>query len=207
MGFKFLAICDHSKSVHYAGGLSEERLLKKNEEIDKLNRSIKGIIILKGVEVDILSNGKLDYPDKILKSQDIVIAAIHQGFRKNVTERFLAAMDNPHVHIIAHPTGRLIFKRKGYDVNLDKVFSKAKEKDIIMEINSYFDRLDLNDVNARRAKSFGLKFAIGTDAHNAEMLKYWRLGVGVARRAWLSKDDVINCYSIKRLKKQLERKG
>jgi DNA polymerase (family 10) len=207
MGFKFVAVCDHSKSVHYAGGLSEERLLKKNEEIDTLNRTLKGILILKGAEVDIMAQGNLDYPDKILKELDIVIAAIHQGFKKHVTERFLDAMDNPYVHIIAHPTGRLIFKRKGYEVDLDKVFEKAKEKNKFMEINAYYDRLDLNDVNVRRARSFGLKFAIGTDAHNGDMLRYWRLGIGIARRAWLSKEEVLNCYSPRKLVKLLERKG
>ncbi len=205
-GFQYVAICDHSKSVHYAGGLSEERLLKKNEEIERLNKKLKGITILKGAEVDILSNGKLDYPDTILKRLDIVIAAIHQGFAKNVTERFLDAMDNPFVHILAHPTGRLIFKRKGYDVNLDKVFQKAKEKNTVMEINSYFERIDLNDVNVKKAHAFGLKFSIGTDAHNDEMLKYWRLGIGVARRAWLGKKDIINCYSLTKLLEFLERK-
>jgi DNA polymerase (family 10) len=206
MGFEYVAICDHSKSVHYAGGLSEEQLLKKNEAIDTLNKRLKGITILKGAEVDILSNGTLDYPDEILKTLDIVIAAIHQGFTKNVTERFLDAMDNPYVHIIAHPTGRLIFKRKGYDVDLEKVFGKAKEKNTIMEINAYFERIDLNDVNVRKAKSYGLKFSIGTDAHNGEMLRYWRLGMGVARRAWLAGNDIINCYSLKKLIEFLERK-
>jgi DNA polymerase (family 10) len=206
MGYRYIAICDHSKSVHYAGGLSEEHLLKKNEEIDALNKKLKGIKILKGAEVDILSSGKLDYPDRILETLDIVIAAIHQGFTKNVTERFVDAMDNPHVHVIAHPTGRLIFKRKGYNVNLDRVFEKAKETNTIMEINAYFERIDLNDVNVRKARSRGLKFAIGTDAHNSEMLEYWRLGIGVARRAWLTREDVINCYSCKKLMKLMERK-
>lgn len=205
-GYSYIAVCDHSKSVHYAGGLSEEQLLKKNEEIDGLNKTLKSITMLKGAEVDILANGKLDYPDRILKTLDIVIAAIHQGFTRHVTERFLDAMENPYVHIIAHPTGRLIFKRKGYEVDLEKVFEKAKEKHTIMEINAYFERIDLNDVNARRAKSYGLKFSIGTDAHNEEMLGYWRLGMGVARRAWLSRDDVINCYSLKKLIGLLERK-
>lgn len=203
MGFKYIAICDHSKSVTYAGGLTEDMLLKKNEEIDTINEEIKGISVLKGAEVDILSNGELDYKDSILETLDIVIAAIHQGFRKNVTERFLQAMENPFVNILAHPTGRLISKRKGYDVNLEKVFEKAKDEGIILEINSYFDRLDLDDTNVRRAKSFNLLFSIGTDAHNVGMLKYWRLGVGIARRAWLTKENVINCYPLPKLKKLL----
>jgi DNA polymerase (family 10) len=206
MGFKYFAVCDHSKSAKYAGGLSEDKLLKKNEEIDRLNKKIKGITILKGAEVDILRTGKLDYSNDILSTLDIVIAAIHQGFKKNVTERILDAMENPLVNIIAHPTGRLISKREGYDVNLDKIIEKAKEKQVALEINSYFDRLDLNDVNVKRGKSYGIKFSIGTDAHNSDMLNYWRLGMGIARRAWLTKDDLINCYPLPRVKKFLAKK-
>jgi DNA polymerase (family 10) len=205
MGFKYIAICDHSKSVTYARGLSDDLLLRKNDEIDRVNEKVKGITVLKGAEVDILSNGKLDYKNSILETLDITIAAIHQGFRKNVTERFLSAMENPFVNILAHPTGRLISKRKGYDFDLERVFEKAKEMGIILEINSYFDRLDLNDINVRRAKLFGLRFSIGTDAHNTGMLKYWRLGVGIARRAWLTKEDVINCYSLCELRKILRK--
>lgn len=205
MGLKYIAICDHSKSVKYAGGLSENLLLRKNEEIDRVNQETRGITLLKGAEVDILGNGELDYRDDILETLDIVIAAIHQGFSKNVTERFLKAMENPFVSILAHPTGRLISKRKGYDVDLEKVFEKAKEKGIILEINAFFDRLDLNDINVLRAKSYGLRFSIGTDAHNIGMIKYWRLGLGIARRAWLTKKDVINCYPLNKLKKLLRK--
>ncbi len=200
MGFKYIAICDHSQSVTYAGGLSKDKLLKKNEEIDRLNKKLKNFTILKGTEVDILSNGRLDCPDSILKTLDIVIAAIHQGFRKNVTARFIDAMNNPLVNIIAHPTGRLINKRKGYDVDLDKVFERAQKTGTILEINAYYERLDLNDRHANKAKSMGIHFSIGTDAHNIGMLKYWKLGVGIARRAWLEKNDVINCYPLRKLK-------
>lgn len=205
MGFEYIAICDHSQSVTYAGGLSEDILAKKNEEIDRINEKIKGIFILKGAEVDILRNGKLDYPDSVLKTLDIVICAIHQGFRKNVTKRFLEAMENPFIHIIAHPTGRLLSGRKGYDVDLDKVFEKAQDRGIILEINSYFNRLDLNDTNVKRAKEYDIKFSIGTDAHNDGMLKYWRLGVGIARRAWITKEDIINCYTLRKLKNILRK--
>jgi len=205
MGFKYIAICDHSKSAKYARGLSTDALFKKNEEIDKLNKKFTDFKILKGAEVDILGNGHLDYDDDVLKTLDIVIGAIHQGFKKNVTERMLDAMDNPYLNIIAHPTGRLISKRKGYEINLQKVFEKSKKKGIILEINAYFDRLDLNDVNVKIAKSYGIKFSIGTDAHNLGMLKYWRLGVGIARRAWLSKSDLLNCYPTHQLIKILKK--
>jgi DNA polymerase (family 10) len=206
MRFQYVAICDHSQSAHYAGGLSEDDLLRKNDEIDRINEKVKGITVLKGAEVDILTTGKLDYPERILKTLDIVIAAIHQGFKKNVTERFLETMENPSVHIIAHPTGRLLSRREGYDVDLEKVFKKAQEKNVILEINAFYDRLDLNDKNVARAKEYSIKFSIGTDAHNEDMMKYWRLGIGVARRAWLDKNDVVNCYTLKKLKKFIERK-
>jgi len=200
MGFKYIAICDHSRSVTYAGGLSKDKLLEKNEEIDRLNKKLKNFTVLKGTEVDILSSGRLDYPDSILETLDIVIAAIHQGFRRNVTARLIDAMNNPLVNIIAHPTGRLINKRNGYDVDLDKVFEQAQKTGTILEINAYYERLDLNDRHANKAKSMGIHFSIGTDAHNIGMLKYWKLGVGIARRAWLEKNDVINCYPLRKLK-------
>ncbi len=206
MKHEYVAICDHSKSATYASGLSSDMLLKKNEKIDMVNNDINGITVLKGVEVDILSNGELDYNDNILKTVDIVIAAIHQGFKKNVTERMLSVMENPYVNIIAHPTGRLISKRKGYEVNLEKVFAKAKEKSVVMEINAYSDRMDLSDINVAKAKEYGLKFSIGTDAHNLGMMRYWHLGIGIARRAWLKKEDIINCYPLDDLQ-QFLRKG
>ncbi len=199
LGYEYIGIADHSMSVKYAGGLEIERIYKQMEEIDELNKKIKGIKILKGAEVDILKNGELDFPEDVLKKLDYVIAAIHQGFKKNVTERILSAMDNPYVKIIAHPTGRLLSGREGYDVDIEKVFMKAKEKNILLEINSYYDRLDLNEVNAKRAKEFGIKLIINTDAHNIKMMEDIKYGVFLARRAWLNKSDIINTNNYKNL--------
>jgi len=195
MGYEYIGICDHSKTSKIAGGLDEDELKRRNEEIDRLNEKIKGIKILKGAEVDILADGSLDYSDKVLEELDFVIGAIHQGFKKDVTERIKKAMDNPYVDIIAHPTGRLLTGREGYDVDIEEIIEYAAKKGVILEINCYPDRLDLNDVNILKAKTQGVIFALGTDAHNIGMLKYISFGIGIARRGWLTKNDVINTYS------------
>ena len=205
-GYRYIAISDHSKSVKYARGLEEERLLQKLEEIKAVQEKFPELTILAGTEVDILSDGTLDYPDEILAQLDIVIAAIHQGFKQQVTERMLAAMDNPYVFIVAHPTGRLISKREGYVIELDKVMKKAAETGTVLEINSYYDRLDLSDVNASRAQEMGIKLSINTDTHQLYQLDMIKLGVGVARRAWLQPEDVINTYSLEELLKLRDQK-
>ncbi len=151
------------------------------------------IKILKGAEVDILGDGSLDYPDEVLAELDFVIASVHQGFKKNVTERIMKAMENPYVDIIGHPTGRLISGREGYQLDIEAVINYASQTDTILEINAYYDRLDLNDINATKAKEKRVLLAIGTDAHNIRMMDYMKLGLGVARRAWLEKSSIINC--------------
>ncbi|MEO0094618.1 MAG: DNA polymerase/3'-5' exonuclease PolX [candidate division WOR-3 bacterium] len=201
MGYEYILITDHSRSAKYAHGLEIERLYKQWEEIDTLNKKFKNFRILKGIEVDILPNGKLDYPDKILKELDMVVASIHQGFSKNVTERICSAMENPYIDIIGHPTGRLISKREGYTVDIEKVIKKAAETKTILECNAYPDRLDLNDVNLKRCKDLGVKVSIGTDAHSVEELKWMKFGVATCRRGWLEKDDVVNTYPIEKLLK------
>lgn len=196
LGYEYILITDHSQAVRYANGLTAERLLTQLEEISNLNKKLKGIKILTGIEVDILANGKLDLPDEILERVDLVVAAIHTGFKQRVTERIISAMENPNVDIIAHPTGRLISTREGYEnLDLDKIFAKASQTETILEINAFPDRLDLNDINSRRAKEFGVKFVIGTDSHHLEMLNFNRFGIAVARRAWLTKKDILNTYS------------
>ncbi len=202
MGYKYIAICDHSQSARYAGGLAAERLLEQTKEIDRLNRQLKNFKILKGSEVDILFDGKLDFPDEVLKKLDFIIAAIHSGFKRNVTERILKAMDNPWVSIIAHPSGRLISGREGYDVDLEKVLQAAKEKGKALELNAYYDRLDLNEFYLKKAKENNVKIGIGTDTHYAKGLQMMRFGVGIARRAWLEKKDILNCLSYEKLKKR-----
>jgi len=204
MGYEYLAICDHSQSVHYANGLSPERLQQQIAEIDRLNQQLDDFQLLKATEVDILANGSLDFPDELLEKLDFVVAAIHTGFRKKVTERMIKAMHNPLVMAIAHPSGRLISKREGYEVDLDKIIIEAVQMGVFLELNSYYDRLDLNEFYLKKAKDAGVLISIGTDCHNWEGLKMMRFGVGVARRAWLEKADILNCLSLAEVKEKLK---
>jgi len=192
MGYSYVAICDHSQAAKYARGLAADRLAAEMEEIEALNRTLKGFRVLKGSEVDILSDGSLDFPDELLGRLDFVVAAVHSGFKKNVTERMLKALENPHVRTIAHPSGRLISGREGYDVDLDKVIDGAARLGKALELNSYYDRLDLDELHLKKAKEKGVKITMGTDTHFADGLAMMRFGLGIARRAWLGKGDVLN---------------
>ena len=198
LGYEYILLTDHSQSAKYAHGLEIERLHKQWKEIDKINQKSK-VRVLKGIEVDILRDGKLDYPDKMLKQLDLVVASIHQGFTKNVTERIYAAMDNQYVDMIGHPTGRLISSREGYILDLHKVMEKAVETGTWLELNAYWDRLDLSDVNLRAAKEMGIKISIGTDAHDLKGLLWMKFGVATARRGWLEPKNVVNTYPVKKL--------
>lgn len=198
-GFEYIGICDHSKASKIAGGMDENKLRQRNSEIDKVQEEVRGIKILKGIEVDILADGRLDYSDSILKNLDFVIAAIHQGFSKNAGQRMKKAMENPFVDIIAHPTGRLLSGRKGYDLDIEEIIDYASKNNVALEINSHFDRLDLNDVNILKGKPKGVKFIVSTDLHNIEMFGSLSLGVGMARRGWLEAKDVLNAYSWKEI--------
>jgi|YelNatPaOPRAMG01_1025707.scaffolds.fasta_scaffold12835_4 DNA polymerase (family 10) len=202
-GWEYIGVCDHSQSAKYAKGVDEKKLLEKIREIRELNRRrTSGPYLLAGAEVDILPDGSLDYPDEILKELDLVVAAIHSWKKEeDVTPRILKAMENPYVHIIAHPTGRLISTREGYRVDIDALIEKASQTGVALEINAYYDRLDLNDINTRKAKSKGVKLAIGTDAHNLGQLWMLELGVGVARRGWCEPQDVLNTLSYEELLK------
>ncbi|HOI44131.1 MAG TPA: DNA polymerase/3'-5' exonuclease PolX [Candidatus Aminicenantes bacterium] len=195
LGYSYIAVCDHSQSVKYAGGLSPERLKRQMREIDAINQDLGDFRILKGTEVDILHDGTLDFPDEILRDLDFVVAAVHSGFKTNVTERMLRAMENPLVRVIAHPSGRLISGREGYDVDLDRVLKQATETGTALELNAYYDRLDLNEFYLKKAREAGIKISLGTDTHSAGGLQMMRFGVGIARRAWLEKSDVINSLS------------
>ena len=202
MGYQYVAICDHSKSLKIVRGLAEDRLLRQMDEIDRINERLDGFRLLKGTEVDILPDGTLDLSDEVLSHLDIVIAAIHTGFkqpRERITKRILMAMQNPHVDIIAHPTGRLLGSREPYDVDLDRVMEMAVQTHTGLEINAYHERLDLNDIQCMRAKGKGVMISIGTDAHYPEQMWMMSLGAAVARRGWLEKDDVLNCLPAHRL--------
>ncbi len=205
-GYEYLAVCDHSQAAAYAHGLSPERIKKQWKEIDEVNRDSKGFKLLKGTEVDILTDGSIDFPDEILKELDFVVAAVHSGFRKSVTERMVKAMGNKYVTTIAHPSGRLISGREGYDVDLDKVLAAAKAKGKALELDAYYDRLDLNEYYLKKAKDLGIPITIGTDMHYAHGLDMMRFGVGIARRAWLAKNDILNTLSYPLLIKKIAKK-
>jgi DNA polymerase (family 10) len=202
LGYEYVAITDHSPSARIANGLSIERLYEKKEELDSVRKKVKGIRILIGSEVDILSDGSLDYPDSVLKDLDVVIAAVHSGFkmeRAKMTKRIVNAIENPFVHFVAHPTGRLIGERDPYDLDLEQVFKTAKEFGKAIEVNSHYLRLDLNDINIRKAIDMGIKLVISTDSHSAGQLTLMRLGVATARRGWAMKRNIINTMEFKEL--------
>lgn len=194
-GYEYIAITDHSSSLKVAGGLSVKELSSQIQEIQEINSRYDDIEILAGTEVNIDQNGNLDFPDKLLAELDVVIAAIHTGFKQDeqtITERVIKAIRHPLVHIFAHPTGRLLGEREPYAINLEKVIKVAGEKKVWLEINSQPERLDLVDYWAMEAKKQGVKVAINTDAHSKESLDFIKLGVITARRGWLEKDDVVN---------------
>jgi len=203
MGYQYLVVSDHSKSLHVANGLKDEELLEEIEEIDRLNKKFKGFTLLKATEVDIKADGSIDFPDELLEKLDIVVASVHSGFKQGkqkITDRIIAAIRNPYVNIIAHPTGRLISKREGYEVNLDKVIEACAETGTALEINCHYDRLDLNDIYSKRAKDAGAMIAISTDSHHVDQMWMIELGVGIARRGWLEARDVINTLPLDKLK-------
>ncbi len=207
-GYQYIAITDHSKNVTVVNGLDVKRLSKQIDEIEKIHDRIKGIRILKGIEVDILEDGSLDLPDDILKRLDIRICAVHSNFtlsREKQTERIIRAMDNPYFNILAHPTGRRISEREPYDIDLERIMDAARERGCFLEINSQPNRLDLRDVHCRMAKERGVMVAINTDTHRINDLDYIRFGVAQARRGWLAPGDVINTRKWIHLKKLLNR--
>ena len=207
-GYAYMAVTDHSQHVTIAHGLDGARLARQIDEIDRLNDRVAGFAVLKGAEVDILADGSLDLPDKILSRLDLVIAAVHYKFdlsRKAQTERIIRAMDNRHVSIIAHPTGRLLGEREAYDVDMEAVIAGAHERGCHLELNADPNRLDLNDIHVHAAKSAKVKVAISTDAHSTSGFASMRFGVDQARRGWLETDDVINTLPLAQLKKALKR--
>ena len=195
LGYEYIAIADHSPSSRIAGGLSVERLYEKKKEIEAVRKKLTGIKVLMGSEVDIRSDGSLDYPDEVLKDLDVVVASVHSGFkmdRETMTMRITRALQNPFVHILGHPTGRLIGERDPYQVDIDRVIRTAKEFGKAVEVNSFYSRLDLNDIHVRKAMDMGVRIVISTDSHHTDHLSMMRLGVATARRGWAEKKDVLN---------------
>jgi DNA polymerase (family 10) len=202
--YQYVAICDHSKSLKIAHGLDESRLMEQIEEIDRINEKLEGFQILKGTEVDILADGKIDLPEKILEKLDIAVAAIHSGFKQDrgkMTKRIIRALENPYIHILAHPSGRLLGARDPYEVEIEEVMEAAKKYGKALEINAYFERLDLDDIHCRKAKEMGIRVAIGTDSHHLDQMWMISLGVAVARRGWLETKDILNTLSLKEILK------
>jgi DNA polymerase (family 10) len=207
-GYAYMAVTDHSQRVTVAHGLDPARMSRQITQIDRLNDKLDGIVLLKGVEVDILADGQLDLPDKVLSRLDVVIASVHSKFdlsRDAQTERIIRAMENRYVSIVGHPTGRLIGEREPYEVDMERVIAAAHELGCHFEINAEPDRLDLNDIHAQAAKSAGVKVAISTDAHATAALGCMRFGVDQARRGWLEAGDVLNTRPLAELRKLLKR--
>ena len=207
-GYSYMALTDHSRRQAMSHGLDPAKIARQCREVDKLNAKLKGFTILKGIEVDILKDGKLDLPDTALAELDVVIASVHSFFdlsSDEQTARILRAMQNPCVSIIGHPTGRLIGEREPYAVDMDRITSAARNLNCCLEINAEPDRLDLNDLHAHMAKSKDVKIAISTDAHSVNAFAYMRYGVDQARRAWLTAADVINTRPLTELRKLLKR--
>ena len=210
-GIKVIAFTDHSVSLGVTGGLSMDDHKKQAAEIKKIQKQLGDeILVLHATEVEIKADGTLDYPDEFLASLDLVLASLHTSLRQpreKVTERLLNAIRNPHVDIIGHPTGRLIPEREGADLDMDAVLNAAAETGVALEINAHPSRLDLDDVYARRAKELGIPISINTDSHSEEDFDNLFYGVAIARRAWLTKADVINCWSPEKLLKWLKKRG
>ncbi len=199
LGYQYIAITDHSRSMKIAHGLDEKRLEEQIKAIREINSRKVGCRLLAGIEVDIHPDGTLDMDEAILKELDWVVASVHSHFNQDATEKMVAACHSPWVHCIGHPTGRIIFSREPYPVDLDRVLQAAAKTNTAMEINAHQDRLDLNDIHAKKARDMGVKLALGTDAHHLGQLWMIRLGVGVARRAWLEPRDVLNTYTLEEL--------
>lgn len=203
--YEYICISDHVGSLKIAGALSEERLIKQMEEIDQLNNKFNDFRILKSAEVNINADGKLDLSKSLLKELDVVIAAVHSGFKASkeiITKRVINAMESGLMDILAHPTGRIINRRTPYDIDLAAIIEKAKELGIILEINAFPERLDLRDVQIKSAVDKGVNLAIGTDSHNKNHLGYMEYGVYQARRGWCSKSKLINTLGLSEIEKK-----
>jgi DNA polymerase (family 10) len=208
LGYEYVGISEHSKSAGYANGLNEAKLKQWHKEIDKLSKKIKGIKILKGTECDILSDGSLDYDDKILATFDFVIVSVHSNFtmkEEEMTKRIIKAISNKYVTILGHPTGRLLLSREGYSVNLNKIIDACTKYRVAIEINAHPSRLDLDWRMCKYAKEKGVKVSINPDAHNIEGLNVVKYGVGIARKGWLEKKDILNTMNVEEILKYLKR--
>jgi DNA polymerase (family 10) len=208
-GYSYIAITDHSRRMTVTHGLDGAGLRKQCQAIDAFNRTRPGIVVFKGIEVDILADGRLDLPDEVLGELDLVVAAIHSKFdlsRTDQTARLLRAIDNPLVTILAHPSGRLLGEREAYDVDMEQVLREAAARGVFIELNAQPNRLDLLDSHCRMARDLGVLISIDSDAHSVAELDYVRFGVGQARRGWLRPNDVLNTRPLAQLRRLLDRR-
>jgi DNA polymerase (family 10) len=208
LGYKYIAVTDHSQAVRVAGGLDADELKAHLKQVRKANREVKGIEVLTGVEVDILKDGSLDLPDPVLEECDVVIAAVHSGFNmpeSKMTARILKALENENVNLLAHPTGRIIGEREPYEVDIEAVIKAAQKCGVALELNAFPDRLDLKDIHCRAAKEAGARICIGTDSHATAHLDNMRYGIGTARRGWCEAGDILNTMTLAKLRKFLAR--
>jgi DNA polymerase (family 10) len=197
-GYEWIGITDHSQAAAYAGGLKPEDLLRQADEIDDVNTRLEGIRVLKGVEADILADGRVDFEERVLERLDFVIASIHSRFNMTaaeMTSRLLTAMDNPYLTIIGHPTGRLLLSRDPYGLDFDLVIDKAAENAVALEVNADPHRLDLDWRVLKRVREGGVMVSIGADAHSVAGIGHVEYGVGMARKGWLAPTDILNTRS------------
>ncbi|BDY13727.1 DNA polymerase/3'-5' exonuclease PolX [Hydrogenimonas cancrithermarum] len=207
-GYDYIAITDHSRHLTVAKGLDEKRLREQMEAIDKLNETLDGITVLKGIECDILEDGSLDLPDSVLNELDIVLGAVHYKFnlsKKEQTRRIVKAMQHPCFNVLAHPTGRIIGHRNAYELDMGEIFKACKNEQVALEINAQPERLDLNDIYAKVAKEEGIKLSVATDAHDPMSLDFMEYGINQARRGWLEKEEILNTRTLKQLKALLKK--
>lgn len=208
MGYSYLAMTDHSQSLYISKGLSEERLLDQGASVVAINSQVNHFTVLKGTEVDILKDGQLDYPDEVLKNLDVVVASIHSHFkldREAQTRRIIKAVEHPRVNIIGHLTGRLLGRRPGYELDVDRILEACAANQVALEINAHPDRLDIDERTARKAARLGVKMAVNSDAHDVIDLQLLEYGIINARRGWLTKNDIINCWELDRLRSFLKK--
>jgi DNA polymerase (family X) len=197
-GWSYIGITDHSQAAFFAGGLSREAVRAQHDEIDELNATLDGFRVLKGIEADILADGQVDYGDELLDEFDFVVGSIHSRFsmdRTTMTDRILRALDDPRLTILAHPTGRLLLSRDPYALDIDAVLEKAAALGVAVELNADPHRLDLDWRHLQTAKRLGVTIEIGPDAHSTRGLDNMEVGVGIARKGWLERADVLNARS------------
>ena len=208
-GYRYLAVSDHSPALAMVGGITSDRAPKQWDEIARVQEGLEGITIFKSLEVDILGDGSLDMTDEVLEALDLVLVSVHSLMdmdRVRMTDRVLTAMQHPQVDILAHPTGRLLARREAFQIEMEEVLQAARDLDVAVEINANPNRLDLNDVHAHRAKELGVKVGISTDAHSVQRLDHMSYGVDQARRAWLTKGDVLNTMTLEQFREWLTRR-